>query len=69
MSKGVWTVVYDRDVRLVFGKTCACVGVPDNQWGTPPDLADGGVPICPECGEDYTYEATELRKWVGRKSK
>lgn len=60
MQKLTWCLFADDRVRMRFGKHCACTGVPDEQYSTPDNLAFSGAPICPECGEDYNYECTEI---------
>lgn len=60
MSGKQWRIVEDNQVRLIFGKRCACADVPDEIAIYPTGLRGSGTPVCEECGEDYEYEQTEV---------
>ena len=55
----------DSSLRLEFWPSDTCVRVcgaqPIRRW--PSDLG-GGIPICPECGEDYYYHHTVIKEHV-----
>lgn len=56
--KPKWWTVKEERVRLVFGKRCACVGVPDEVYRK---VADA-YPKCEKCGEHLDYERTQVLK-------
>ena len=61
--KPKWRRIKEERVRLVFGKRCACTGVPDVLHWDAYMISQGeaGLPICEECGDDYGYERTEIK--------
>jgi len=60
VSPTKWVKVEDNTLRTVWLQRCKCRGVFKRVNAYITNLADSGVPICQDCGEDYEYFYTEL---------
>jgi len=57
-----------NDICMLFKKTCKCPG--DRHIHVEPEeIIYNGIPICPECGEEYEYKylLREIKKKVASK--
>jgi hypothetical protein len=62
--KNEWTKIADNKVRHVWKKDCKveCFSLPIIIKISPTEYANSGIPICQDCGNDFIYVRTEIKK-------
>jgi len=60
-EKTEWIKVPDTRVRHIWKATCACQTGELVAAVSPDSYEESGTPVCPECGDDFTYDGTEVR--------